>query len=115
MRDSVRLEFFCGGPILVIAVALTVSGCGPTISLNASTSFSSDECVLLAEEIIDLTQQLIAVTDETGEIDADLTCRVTESELRLLDGACITEADLPEGVDRESLVLQQAEFSCLAE
>ena len=99
----------------MIAAAIAVSGCGPTISLNASTNSSSDECVSLAEETIVLTQQLIDIADETGEIDADLTCRLTENELRLLDGACITEADLPEGVDRESLLLQQAEFNCLAE
>ena len=70
---------------------------------------------MLAEEIIVLTQQLIEIADETGEIDADLTCRLTKDELRLLDAACITEADLPEGVDRESLSLQQTEFNCPTE
>lgn len=114
MRIFIRSESSCGGPVLVIAAALAVSGCGPTISLNANTISSSDECVLLAEEIIDLTQQLIEIADETGEIDADLTCRLTENELRLLDAAC-TEAVFPPGVDRESLLLQQAEFNCLAE
>ena len=53
--------------------------------------------------------------NETGEIDADLTCLLTENELRLLDRACLTEADLPEGVDRESLLLQQMEFNCPVE
>ncbi|MCH9033021.1 MAG: hypothetical protein IID42_00775 [Planctomycetes bacterium] len=112
MPMFMRPEGSCGGRVLVIAAALAVSGCGPTISLNASTNSSSDECVSLAEETIVLTQQLIDIADETGEIDADLTCRVTENELRLLDGACITEADLPEGVDRETLILQQTEFNC---
>lgn len=114
MRIFVRSEGSCGGRVLVIAAALAVSGCGPTISLNANTSSSSDGCVSLAEETIVLTQQLIDIADQTGEIDADLTCRVTENELRLLDGAC-TQAILPPGVDRESLLLQQAEFNCLAE
>lgn len=115
MRMINRSEGSCGGRVLVIAAALAVPGCGPTISLHANTISSSDECVVLAEEIIVLTQQLIEIADETGEIDADLTCRLTEDELRLLDGACITEADLPEGVDRESLLLQQTEFNCPTE
>lgn len=70
---------------------------------------------MLAEETIDLTQQLVDLAEQTGEINADLICRLTENELRLLDGACITEADLPEGVDRESLLLQQMEFNCPTE
>ena len=115
MRILVRSEGSCGGRVLVIAAALAVAGCGPTISLNASTSSASDECVTLAEETIELTQQLIDTANETGEIDPDLTCRLTENELLLLDGACITEADLPEGVDRESLLRQQMEFNCPVE
>ncbi len=115
MRTFVRSQASCGTPILVIVASLTVSGCGPTINLNATGNLTEDACAWLAEETIDLTQQLIALTNETGEVDADLTCRVTENELRLLDGACITKADLPEGVDRDSLLTQQAEFNCLAE
>ena len=115
MRIFVRSEGSCDGRVLVIAAALAVSGCGPTISLNASTNSSSDECVSLAEETIVLTQQLLDHAEETGEIDADLTCRLTENELKLLDRACIAEANLPEGVDRESLLLQQTEFNCPTE
>lgn len=115
MRILVRSNGSCGGRFLVIAAALAVAGCGPTISLNASASSTSDECVTLAEETIALTQQLVDAVNETGEIDLDLTCLLTKNELQLLDQECITEADLPEGVDRESLLLQQMEFNCPVE
>ena len=114
MRLFARYETWCGGSILAIAALPTMTGCGPTINLNAPTNLPVDECVSLAEEIIDFTQQLIDLANETGEIDADLTCRLTESQLRLMDRAC-PEAIFPEGVDRDSLLSLQAEFNCPAE
>lgn len=114
MRVFARYEVSGGGPILAIAASLALSGCGPTISLNAPTNLPVDECALLAEEIIGLTQQLIQLRDETGEIDADLTCRLTDAQLRLLGLAC-PEAVFPAGLDRDSLLSLQAEFNCPAE
>ncbi|MCH8147129.1 MAG: hypothetical protein IH987_03935 [Planctomycetes bacterium] len=114
MRVLARYEVSCGGPILAIAASLALSGCGPAINLNTTTNLPADECPLLAEEIIGLTQQLIQLSDETGEIDVDFTCRLTAAQLRLLDLAC-PGAVFPVGVDRDSLLSLQAEFNCPAE
>lgn len=103
---------------LSIFAALSIvaggAGCGPNISLMASTGMGDDPCVTLAEETIALSRQLLDNETATGQIDNDLACRILANEIQLVDDGCIAESDLPDGVDRDSLVLQQEqEFNCL--
>jgi hypothetical protein len=99
--------------LIVISVAAT-AGCDPTISLNATTGANEDPCVTLAEETIAISQQLLEDADVTGEIDNTLACQFLANEIQLVDDGCIDEADLPDGVNRESLVLEQQDFNCLS-
>lgn len=104
----------CGSFMAILALP-AATGCGPTISLDANTNPSFDRCESLAEEAISLSQQLVEIADETGEVDIELSCRFLEVEIDLLDEFCIGESTLPEGVSRETILLQQEEFNCPVE
>lgn len=103
------------GFFVAILALPTATGCGPTISIEANTNPSFDRCESLAEEAISLSQRLIDIADETGEVDTELTCRLLQIEIDLLDEFCIGESNLPEGVDRDTILLQQEEFNCPVE
>jgi|GEM_PF-3537493 len=104
--------------ILSLLAAVTIitgsAGCSPNINLVAGNGGSGDDaCVTLAEETIALSQQIVDIEAATGQIDNDVACRFIANEIQLVDDGCIAESDLPEGVDRESLILQQQqEFNC---
>lgn len=103
------------GSLMAILALPAATGCGPTVSIEANTNPSFDRCESLAEEAISLSQQLVDIADETGGVDTELACRLLQVEIDLLDEFCIGESDLPEGVNRDTILLQQEEFNCPVE
>lgn len=115
MRKFVPLFLTRYVSLVAILAVPAATGCGPTISIEATTNPSFDRCESLAEEAISLTQQLVDIADETGGIDTELACRLLQVEIDLLDEFCIGESDLPEGVNRDTILLQQEDFNCPVE
>lgn len=111
-RQSTSLRCL-GTAMLLIGIASTGCGTGSVVDgTDDDPPDQEDVCIQLAEETVLIAQQLVDIAEETGDINVELACRFLANEIELLDEGCITEADLPEGTSRASLLTEQEDLNC---
>ena len=109
-----RTSLGCPGTVILL-IGIAAAGCGTGSAVDATGGVppaQDDVCIQLAEETVLIAQQLVDIAEETGEIDVELACRFLANEIELLNEGCITEADLPEGTSRASLLAEQEDLDC---